>query len=381
LNDKQQLIMLPALLLLIPVIFLATYITRAQSTDSQVTPLPDESSSGNTYNVQSGDTLYRISRHTGVSVAALTAYNRLTDPNRIRVGQVLRLPAAVEREAPAEPTHLSPAHDGAYYMVQRGDTLTRIASRFGVPLESLVAANQISRPNLIYAGFVLRIPEGREGQPAEVAEPAAPSMPDGQAVYVVQPGDTVFRVARRLGVAPQALIEANQISNRALIYMGQKLLVPPGGQETASLVEGLTPAGETPTMESFPPATSEGEISFQWPVDSRSIVKFYQVGHKGIDIVTPTGSNVLAAAGGTVLYAGWHNAGYGYMVIIDHGLDRRSLYAHNSRLLASTGQVVARGDLIALSGSTGNSTMPHLHLEIVLANQATDPCSVLPESC
>ena len=86
-------------------------------------------------------------------------------------------------------------------------------------------------------------------------------------------------------------------------------------------------------------------------------------GHRGLDIAAATGTPIKAAAGGTVTTAGW-NSSYGYMIIISHGNGVQTVYAHCSQLLASKGQKVTQGQVIAKVGSTGYSTGPHLHLEV-----------------
>lgn len=96
--------------------------------------------------------------------------------------------------------------------------------------------------------------------------------------------------------------------------------------------------------------------------------------HTGIDIGAGYGAAVLAAEGGTVLRAGW-NGGYGQYIVIDHGNGLSTLYAHNSVLLVSAGQTVSRGQQIAKVGSTGNSTGPHLHFEVLRYGQTEDPMS------
>ncbi len=94
--------------------------------------------------------------------------------------------------------------------------------------------------------------------------------------------------------------------------------------------------------------------------------------HKGVDIDADTGDSILAAGSGKVIYAGYSN-GYGNHVIIDHNNGFKTLYGHSSKLLVKTGQSVKKGQKIALVGSTGRSTGPHLHFEIRIGETAVDP--------
>ena len=96
--------------------------------------------------------------------------------------------------------------------------------------------------------------------------------------------------------------------------------------------------------------------------------------HQGIDIGAPTGTPILASADGTVIQSGW-NGGYGNFILIDHGGGYRTAYAHNSRNSVSTGQIVVQGQVIGEVGSTGNSTGPHLHFEIIRNGVRVDPLS------
>jgi murein DD-endopeptidase MepM/ murein hydrolase activator NlpD len=94
--------------------------------------------------------------------------------------------------------------------------------------------------------------------------------------------------------------------------------------------------------------------------------------HPGIDIVCANGTKIYAAASGTVTFAGYC-AGYGNEVVINHNNGIKTIYGHNSKVCVKVGQVAEKGDLIALSGSTGSSTGPHLHFEIRKNNSAIDP--------
>ena len=101
-------------------------------------------------------------------------------------------------------------------------------------------------------------------------------------------------------------------------------------------------------------------------------------GHSGMDLAVPTGMSVRATLPGTVTVSTYNRGGYGYYVMIDHGNGLSTLYGHNSQLLARVGQTVEAGDVIALSGSTGRSTGPHLHFEVRINGERTNPRSYLP---
>lgn len=127
----------------------------------------------------------------------------------------------------------------------------------------------------------------------------------------------------------------------------------------------------TPTV--MPVTQGYNGSSFGWRVDpftgSRSL-------HEGIDFTAPQGTAIVAAAGGVVQSAEYH-PGYGYMIDLDHGNDLITRYAHSSKLLVKAGDLVRRGQRIALVGSTGRSTGSHLHFEVRISGVAVDPNTFL----
>lgn len=124
------------------------------------------------------------------------------------------------------------------------------------------------------------------------------------------------------------------------------------------------------------PLAIKGRISSSFGERMHPILKQKRF-HAGIDIAVPTGTDVLAADRGRVMMSGW-NGGYGYFIAIDHGNGLATAYAHNSRLLVKEGEVVAQGQVIAKSGSTGLSTGPHLHFEVRKDGAPVDPMGYLP---
>ena len=125
--------------------------------------------------------------------------------------------------------------------------------------------------------------------------------------------------------------------------------------------------------------------SFRWPCSGNITSRFgyrnlkysyASKNHKGIDIANRKGTPIVAADGGTVVYAGWMS-GYGYLVQIDHGNGFVTYYGHNSKLLVSVGQHVYKGQQIAAMGSTGNSTGNHCHFEIRYNGVPKNPLNYL----
>lgn len=129
-------------------------------------------------------------------------------------------------------------------------------------------------------------------------------------------------------------------------------------------------------------STGSGSGALGYPTDSRSIsagYPNYSSGryHGGIDFSVPSGSNIYAAAAGTVILVQRLGYSYGHYVVVDHGNGLSTLYAHNSNILVSVGQKVSRGQVIAKSGSTGNSTGPHCHFEVRVNGNRVNPYNYL----
>ncbi|CAN5777409.1 hypothetical protein BH23ACT10_BH23ACT10_18200 [soil metagenome] len=117
-----------------------------------------------------------------------------------------------------------------------------------------------------------------------------------------------------------------------------------------------------------------------WPVDGEVTSEFgTRVGrmHRGVDIAAPTGTPIRSAQDGTVTFAGWKD-GYGQTLEIDHGGGQTTRLAHQSELLVAEGERVRRGERIGRVGTSGSSTGPHLHFEIIVEGREHDPLIVLP---
>ncbi len=148
--------------------------------------------------------------------------------------------------------------------------------------------------------------------------------------------------------------------------------------------------GNITDLESVKSTVAVGSYnSFQWPLVG-TVTSHYgyrknpitgkYANHNGLDIAADTGTDIVAAYNGEITKTGYSSS-YGYYVIIDHGGAVQTLYAHCSKIVAVTGQTVEKGDTIALVGSTGRSTGPHLHFEVRVSGYRLDPEWLLSELC
>ncbi len=146
----------------------------------------------------------------------------------------------------------------------------------------------------------------------------------------------------------------------------------------------LPPPTDTPRRPTSRTPPAEASLPTSWPLTERGFVTQGLLegqdgeNHPGLDIAVPTDSYIRAAGAGTVVDEG-EDTVYGRYVVIDHGDGYRSLYGHASLLLVSRGQHVRQDEVIALSGSTGQSTAPHLHFEILHNGEAVDPLTLVTQ--
>lgn len=211
--------------------------------------------------------------------------------------------------------------------------------------------------------------------------------------YTVQPGDSFWEIAYALDTEVAVLERLNEGVSATRLQPGQTLRVssePLGGESRRRGSQMMASRNteetdryqreETSTPEASPPAEAQAPPpsagDWAWPVMGFVITSEFGPRwgtlHEGIDLAVPEGTVATAARGGTVEFSGW-DGGYGYCVVIDHGDGTKTKYAHASALLVSAGDVVAQGTPILHVGSTGHSTGPHLHFEIIVNGQPQNP--------
>ncbi len=239
------------------------------------------------------------------------------------------------------------------YTIASGDTLSSIAKKFGLSLSTLLWANNLSSYSIIRPGNQLTI------------------LPVNGVAYKIKKGDTVSKIAKTYGVAADKIFSYNQMVSDEQLSVGQPLVIPDG----RPLAAPTAPSSQT--LASLQWRSSERkEAGFIWPTTARRITQYYKWNHLALDIGGQTGLPIYAAMSGKIIQAGW-GRGYGYYVTIDHGNGQKTLYGHLSKILVSRGEEVTQGTVIGAMGSTGWSTGPHLHFEIVISGKKVNPLSYL----
>ena len=234
-------------------------------------------------------------------------------------------------------------HDGRSHLivhvVRRGESLQAIAQKYHVSLMELVWSNGLTNIDRPAGGRRLRVPDTHG------------------VVHIVKEHETLKSIAARVGVSVKRLMDYNDLRS-ANVVIGMVLIAP--GGHGASLPTYQTPWNGVYAYSGSLPKVYSG-TTFRYPVPGGSYVRGFTRTHQGMDIAAPIGRPILAAAAGVVVRAGWMSGGCANTVFIAHGSNLYTGYCHQSRILVSVGQRVARGQIIGLVGSTGNSTGPHCH--------------------
>jgi murein DD-endopeptidase MepM/ murein hydrolase activator NlpD len=223
--------------------------------------------------------------------------------------------------------------------------------------------------------------------------PSLPPPPPATTVStVVRLGDTLLKIAQRYGLTMGELLQLNPGLETARLVVGSQVQVVRSAPGRSRMLLGLAPVGsgglswpELPSFGNDQRPTSpylRGNSALIWPAQGTFTSGYgWRWGrmHRGIDIANNVGTPIVAAARGRVSFAGWHEGGYGYFVEITHEDGSRTRYGHNSNLLVREGQQVDQGQVISQMGSTGRSTGPHLHFEVLPPGEgAMNPLQFLP---
>lgn len=305
---------------------------------------------GESFVVAPGDTLYRLSRRHGVSVAELMQVNSLSNPN-LQPGQRLYLPEGYQvhhvspsvAEAPAAVPSSLQAKYGSTYTMQQGDSLYNVSRSHGVTVAELQRVNGITNVRSVRVGTVLKVPGGAASDPAPQAR-------------------------QEVAVAPPVVESTTQPT----VINGQAKQVATRNVDVSTGTINPGRAGKS----------SSGD-RLRWPVHGKIITGFGQrndgTHNDGINVSVPQGTPVHAAEEGVVAYAGSELKGYGNLILVRHKNGWVTAYAHNDDVLVKRGDNVQRGQVIAKAGRTGSVDRPQVHFELRQGSKPVDPVPFLEQ--
>lgn len=242
------------------------------------------------------------------------------------------------------------------YEVRPGDTVSGIAEKFGISIDTIRWENDLDSIKDVKVGQKLKI------------------LPVTGISHEVKHGETIYSLAKKYSVEAQNIVNwpYNSYANDETFALatGQALIIP----------DGVMPKEKPWTPRRYvayqaPTAGTAGTGRFVWPAGGR-LTQYFVWYHKGIDIANKAGPTILAADSGTVISTGWLG-GYGNQVQIDHGNGYSTLYAHLSKINVGVGQSISQGQSLGQMGCTGRCTGTHLHFEIRLNGIAQNPLNYL----
>ena len=274
-----------------------------------------------------------------------------------------------------------PRVDVITYTVQTGDSVFGIADRFGLKPETILWGNYsvlADNPHRLQPDQVLTI------------------LPINGTYHKWSAGENLQKVAEFYQVDPNQIIEwpgnpfdiyATDIENPDLLA-GTMLIIPNGQRKMIDYGPPRIPRDNPAVARTYGPGhcgeLMDGAIgagSFIWPTLERRITGYdYSpaTNHWGIDIDGDLGNAVWSIDNGVIVYAGWSYNGYGNLVVVDHGNGWQSLYAHLNDIYVSCGESVFQGTILGGLGTTGNSSGPHLHFELIYGSAKVNPWDFLP---
>ncbi len=292
--------------------------------------------------------------------------------------------APVEGLSPSANTiNSAPAESGGSryefttYEVKTGDSVYSISESYNLKPASLLWTNYetlLDNPAFILPGQILNIP------------------PVDGVLWPWVKGNGLNKFSETLGVTPEDIINwpGNNLSMDTIgdfadpnIAEGTKIFVPGGKREFVDqflvLIQRDTPAESAIWGEGKCAITDIGPLgtgTYVWPTTETRISGYEwtpDVGHYGVDVAGKTGNPIYTVDNGVVVYAGYSTWGYGNVVVIDHGDDLQTIYAHLDTITVTCNQSLYQGDTIGTMGSTGNSSGPHLHFEIRQGSTRLNP--------
>ena len=300
-------------------------------------------------------------------------------PSLVEVKNTLTLksdtPAQVENAPLREARGTIPV--SGTVVVQDGDNLYRVATRYQVTPQSIIRDNDLVAPYSLYSGQVLRIKPSK--------------------THVVKITDSLFSLSQRYAISQFELAQLNQLSEPYALTVGQVLLLPETVDLSVLQIDGLDPDKLTTTAAVAPSATSVqqfkkrpvksfvapslGKSGFTWPLEGEVTIVFGPaergVHHDGVKISAPFGAVVTTSAPGTVAFVGKKLKRFGTLVLVKHEGGYITAYAHLGVLSVKEGDILGDGTIIGQVGTTGYVDTPQLHFEIRKSRTPVNPRDLL----
>ena len=269
-----------------------------------------------TYVVKKKDTIYTVSKKTGVKVELIIENNPDINKKKLKVGDKLKIPSK----------------NGMYYTVRKGETLSNIAEKYNVRVKDIVKVNELQ----------------------------SKKVKTGTKIFIENPDMSFAKKTEIKKIEKETL----KLSKKSIKFKNAAKMAK---AEREEIQEEIAESGGG----SFKWPCSWKGVSSPYGSRLHPVLRRY-IFHEGVDLKGRTGDPVYAAKSGVVTYSGWMS-GYGKLIIIDHGNGYSTRYAHLSSISASKGESVERGSYIGAIGSTGRTTGPHLHFEIRKNGSTVDP--------
>ncbi len=270
------------------------------------------------------------------------------------------------------------------YVVKDGDSLSGIAAKFGVSMNTILWANDIKDPKTIHTGTSLII------------------LPVSGIEHTVTKAETLNGIAQKYGADAADIASFNGLGSDATVTPGQQLIIPGGELSSSVSTSKSSSSGSKSTSKSSTTSSTKSKIKtggsladvqanpyrggsgapldgfFGNPVPGAIVTQSIH-GWNAVDLGAPAGTPIYAAAAGTVIVSkvGGYNGGYGNYVVIDHGNGTQTLYAHFSSISVSVGQSVSKGEKLGGVGRTGDATGNHLHFEVRGARNPFADCELM----
>jgi len=248
------------------------------------------------------------------------------------------------------------------YTIQSGDTVSGIAKKYGISVNTILWANDLTARSTLRLGQELTI------------------LPVTGVLHTVKKGETLGAIAKQYDTDLDKILAANRVQSASQIRIGETLVIPDGKPPVAVRQAAPRPPpvlGNVRDVFKPPPEGVAGQAAasgkLAWPTDQHLINQYFHTGHPGLDINGNLSNHTYATDDGIVTFSGWNSGGYGNMILIDHGNGMVTRYGHHSKLYVKVGDHVTKGQVIGQIGSTGHSTGPHLHFELYVNGRRVNP--------